>query len=68
MISGTCRTPANSAVSALSRGVRTTETGACGGNLLALQKILGQSKFEMTQTYSHLAPDYMVGEIARLSL
>lgn len=38
-----------------------------GGNLLALQKILGHSKFEMTQVYSHLAPDYMAGEIARLS-
>jgi integrase len=38
-----------------------------GGNLLALQKILGHSKFEMTQIYSHLAPDYMAGEIARLS-
>lgn len=38
-----------------------------GGNLLALQKILGHSKFEMTQVYSHLAPDYMAGEMARLS-
>lgn len=38
-----------------------------GGNLLALQKILGHSKFEMTQIYSHLAPDYMAGEMARLS-
>lgn len=38
-----------------------------GGNLLALQKILGHSRFEMTQIYSHLAPDYMAGEIARLS-
>jgi hypothetical protein len=38
-----------------------------GGNLLALQKILGHSKFEMTQIYSHLAPDFMAGEIARLS-
>lgn len=38
-----------------------------GGNLLALQKILGHSKFEMTQVYSHLAPDYMAGEIARVS-
>jgi integrase len=38
-----------------------------GGNLLALQKILGHSKFEMTQIYSHLAPDYMAGEISRLS-
>jgi len=37
-----------------------------GGNLLALQKILGHSKFEMTQIYSHLAPDYMAGEMARL--
>ena len=38
-----------------------------GGSLLALQKILGHSKFEMTQIYSHLAPDYMAGEMARLS-
>ena len=38
-----------------------------GGNLLALQKILGHSKFEMTQIYSHLAPDYMASEMARLS-
>ena len=38
-----------------------------GGNLLALQRILGHSKFEMTQIYSHLAPDYLAGEIARLS-
>jgi len=38
-----------------------------GGNLLALQKILGHSKFEMTQIYSHLAPDFMAGEMARLS-
>lgn len=28
-----------------------------GGKLLALQKILGHSKFEMTQIYSHLAPN-----------
>ena len=38
-----------------------------GGNLLALQKILGHTKFEMTAIYSHLAPDYMAGEMARLS-
>jgi site-specific recombinase XerC len=38
-----------------------------GGNLLALQKILGHSKFEMTAIYSHLAPDYMAGEMARLT-
>ena len=38
-----------------------------GGNLLALQKILGHSKFEMTSIYSHLAPDYMAGEMARLT-
>ncbi len=38
-----------------------------GGNLLALQKILGHSKFEMTQIYSHLAPEFMAGEIARIS-
>ncbi len=38
-----------------------------GGNLLVLQKILGRGKFEMTQIYRHLAPDYMAGEIARLA-
>lgn len=37
------------------------------GNLLALQRILGHNKFAMTQIYSHLAPDYMAGERARLS-
>lgn len=36
-------------------------------NLLALQKILGHSEFEMMQIYSHLAPDYIVAEIARLT-
>jgi len=30
-----------------------------GGNILALQKILGHSTLNMTMKYSHLAPDYL---------
>jgi site-specific recombinase XerD len=30
-----------------------------GGNLLALQKLLGHSSLQMTMRYSHLAPDYL---------
>lgn len=30
-----------------------------GGNILALQKILGHSTVNMTMKYSHLAPDYL---------
>ncbi len=30
-----------------------------GGNILALQKILGHSSLNMTMKYSHLAPDYL---------
>lgn len=30
-----------------------------GGNLYDLQKILGHSKFEMTQIYAHLSPDHL---------
>ena len=37
-----------------------------GGNLLALQKLLGHSRFEMTQIYSHLAPEYLASEVGRL--
>jgi integrase len=37
-----------------------------GGNLMALQKLLGHSRFEMTQIYSHLAPEYLAGEVGRL--
>jgi integrase len=38
-----------------------------GGNILALSKILGHSKLETTMIYAHLAPNFMAGEIARLS-
>jgi site-specific recombinase XerD len=30
-----------------------------GGNILALQKILGHSSLNMTMKYAHLAPDYL---------
>ncbi|WP_426992752.1 tyrosine-type recombinase/integrase [Methylomonas sp. CM2] len=30
-----------------------------GGNILALQKILGHSTLNMTMKYAHLAPDYL---------
>ncbi|MHC0522398.1 phage integrase [Vibrio harveyi] len=30
-----------------------------GGNILALQKILGHSTIQQTMTYAHLAPDYL---------
>jgi integrase len=30
-----------------------------GGNLVALQKILGHSSLNVTMRYSHLAPDYL---------
>lgn len=30
-----------------------------GGNILALQKILGHANLDMTMRYSHLAPDYL---------
>lgn len=30
-----------------------------GGNLVALQKILGHSSLGITMRYSHLAPDYL---------
>lgn len=37
-----------------------------GGNILALQKILGHAKIEMTLVYAHLAPDYLEGELERV--
>ena len=37
-----------------------------GGNLLALQQILGHSDINQTMAYSHLAPDFLAGEIDRL--
>lgn len=38
-----------------------------GGNLLALQQILGHSDISQTMAYSHLAPDFLAGEIDRLT-
>ena len=37
-----------------------------GGNILALQKILGHASIEMTLVYAHLAPDFLEGELDRL--
>ncbi len=38
-----------------------------GGNLLLLQRILGHSRFEMTQIYSHLSVGFMASEIHRVA-
>lgn len=38
-----------------------------GGNILTLQKLLGHSSVAMTMVYAHLAPDFMAGEVARMS-
>lgn len=38
-----------------------------GMPLYTLKKLMGHSTPEMTQLYAHLAPDYMAGEMARLS-
>jgi integrase len=37
-----------------------------GGNILALQRILGHSEIKMTMIYAHLAPDFLGAEMARL--
>lgn len=37
-----------------------------GGSLVTLQKLLGHATIEMTLVYSHLAPDFVVGEVERL--
>jgi integrase len=37
-----------------------------GGNILALQKILGHSDVKMTMLYAHLAPDFLGDELDRL--
>lgn len=38
-----------------------------GGNILTLQKLFGHSSVAMTMIYAHLAPDFMAGEVARMS-
>ena len=37
-----------------------------GGNILALQKILGHSDIKMTMVYAHLAPDFLGTEMNRI--
>jgi integrase len=37
-----------------------------GGNILALQKILGHADLKMTLIYAHLAPDFLDGEMDRV--
>jgi integrase len=37
-----------------------------GGNILALQKILGHADIKMTLIYAHLAPDYLGDEMDRV--
>jgi integrase len=37
-----------------------------GGNLVALQKILGHSEIKLTMIYAHLAPDFLGSEMDRL--
>ena len=38
-----------------------------GGNILALQKILGHSDVKMTLIYAHLAPDFLGQEMERIT-
>ena len=38
-----------------------------GGNILTLQKLLGHADLTMTLIYSHLAPDFMASEVAKMS-
>lgn len=37
-----------------------------GGNILTLQRLLGHADIAMTLVYSHLAPDFVAGELDRL--
>jgi integrase len=37
-----------------------------GGNLLALQRMLGHSDIQMTMAYAHLAPDFLADELNKL--
>jgi site-specific recombinase XerC len=38
-----------------------------GGNILALQKLLGHYDVSVTMKYAHLAPDHLATEAARVS-
>ena len=38
-----------------------------GGNLYDLQKLLGHSKYEMTQIYAHLSPEHLAGTTQSLN-
>ncbi len=38
-----------------------------GGNLIALQQILGHHDIKMTMVYAHLAPSYRAQDMARLN-
>ncbi|MDN0086405.1 hypothetical protein QVN42_03180 [Yersinia nurmii] len=35
-----------------------------GGNIIALQRILGHANIQQTMTYAHFAPDYLQDAIA----
>ena len=37
-----------------------------GGNILALQRILGHSDLKMTLVYAHLAPDFLENELDKI--
>ena len=37
-----------------------------GANILTVSRLLGHRKIETTMIYSHLAPDFMATEVARL--
>jgi len=38
-----------------------------GGNILALQRILGHADIGQTMVYAHLGDDYLAAEIDRLT-
>jgi integrase len=38
-----------------------------GGSILTLQRLLGHASIEQTMAYSHLAPDFMAAEVARMT-